>query len=70
MEILVFKTNIQFREDIQKVGNILMKEQGILAWNVDTDDCDKVLRIEATADITKKVAFLVTNAGFHCCELR
>jgi hypothetical protein len=70
MEILVFKTNIQVREDIQKVGNILMKEKDILAWNVDTGDCDKVLRIEAKNDITRKVEFLVTNAGFHCSELR
>jgi hypothetical protein len=69
MEILVFKTNIQVREDIQKVGNILRKEKDILAWNVDMEDCDKVLRVEAAADITRKIEFLVTDAGYHCCEL-
>lgn len=69
MEILVFKTNIHLKEDIQRVGNIFKKEKDILTWNVDTEDCDKVLRIEAVADITRKVEFLVKDAGFHCREL-
>ncbi|NJK97089.1 MAG: hypothetical protein HC905_21145 [Bacteroidales bacterium] len=51
------------------MGNILMKEKDILTWNVDTEDCDKVLQIEAVANITRKIEFMVTDAGYHCREL-
>lgn len=69
MEILVFKTNIHKKEDIQKVGNIFSEFKDILTWNVDTEDVDKVLRIEAHQDITRKVEHLINSAGYHCEEM-
>lgn len=66
MEILVYKTNIQFKEDIQRVGDIFTKEKDILAWSVDNEDCDNVLRIEATNDISLKVEYMVQDAGYYC----
>lgn len=69
MEILVFKTNIVQFKDIRKVGNILMKEKDILTWNVDSEDCDRVLRIVAQKNISQKVEMMVNKAGFYCREL-
>jgi hypothetical protein len=69
MEILVFKTNISQREDVQKVKTYLNKHKSIIAWNVDTEDSDRVLRVVASADITQTVESLVSTAGYYIEEL-
>lgn len=69
MEILVFKTNIYHKEDIRKVEDIFKANKDILAWNVDVEDCDKVLRIEAVADISPKLKRSLSQAGYYCKEL-
>lgn len=38
-------------------------------WNFDLDDCDKILRIEGTAEIAPSVIRLLQDAGFDCEEL-
>lgn len=69
MQILVFKTNINQREDVQKVKTYLNQQKDILAWNVDTGDIDRVLRVVAASDITQTVESLVSTAGFYIEEL-
>jgi hypothetical protein len=69
MQILVFKTNINQREDVQKVKSYLNKHNDILAWNVDTGDIDRVLRVVASSDITHTVESLVSTAGYYIEEL-
>lgn len=70
MQILVFKTNIHQREDVQKVKGHLNKHKDIIAWNVDTGDIDKVLRVVASADITNSVESIVSGAGYFIEELQ
>lgn len=69
VEVLIFRTNIRFKKDLRPVSAVLDKMPGILRWNVDREDTDKVLRIESRsippADIIKNI----TRAGFHCEEL-
>jgi hypothetical protein len=69
MEILVFKTNIHKKDDILKVSDIFNRNKDILAWNVDLEDIDRVLRIEAIANISSKVKLSLSHAGFYCREL-
>jgi len=69
MEVLVYKTNIHQRVDVDKVGNILNKHSEILKWNVDIEDEDCVLRVEAHLLIGSKIVELVKDAGYHCDEL-
>jgi hypothetical protein len=68
LEILVFKTNIHQEEQLEKVGRILNKK-GILRWNVDKHDIDKVLRIEALDIEPEEVIHWLQKEGLECEEL-
>jgi hypothetical protein len=68
-EVLVFRTNIRFKQDLRQIGPVLEKEPGVLKWNVDREDTDKVLRIEASELTPEKVIQLVSREGFLCEEL-
>lgn len=69
MEILVFKTNITSKKKVSMVAPLLTSFPGIRQWNFDLDDCDKVLRIEATGLNPGSVEQLFLSAGFSCMEL-
>lgn len=69
MEILVFKTNVTSRKKVGMVASLLTSFPAILQWNFDLDDCDKILRIEATELNPGSVEQLLFNAGFECHEL-
>lgn len=67
LQVLVFKTNLRLKKDLRQVSAVLNSAPGILKWNVDQADVDKVLRIETTKLTEEDVITLVTGAGF-CCE--
>jgi hypothetical protein len=69
LRVLVFKTNLRFKKDIRLISPVFNREAGILRWNVDTRDVDKVLRIETNGLTEKEVIALVTGAGYCCEEL-
>jgi len=67
--ILVFRTNIRFSKDIRAVGDRLQRLPGLVRWNIDRQDIDKVLRIETTCPDVEAVIALVQEAGYCCEEL-
>ncbi len=69
MEILVFKTNVTTKKKVSKVSALLTSFPSIQQWNVDLDDCDKVLRVVATDLQPGSVETLLHTAGFNCQEL-
>lgn len=69
MEILVFKTNIEDAVQVRKLSPHLKNIEGILKWNVDLHDCDKVLRIESDNLSAHSVVAILEHAGYHCSEL-
>ena len=69
MEVLVFKTNVTSKKKVSKVSALLTSFPAIQQWNVDLDDCDKVLRIVATDLHPNSVESLLLTAGFNCKEL-
>jgi hypothetical protein len=69
MEVLVFKTNVNSSRKATRIGNLLAAIPTIKQWNFDLDDCDKVLRIEATESNIKIVSSILRAAGFVCEEL-
>jgi copper chaperone len=69
MEILVFKTNLRYRKNILHAGDFLNNLQGIIRWNVDLHDRDKVLRVEAQDLSPRVVESALTRAGYNCEEL-
>jgi len=69
MEVLVFKTNLESFKQSRKLYPLLKAIKGILKWNVDFEDADKILRLE-TANISPRlVESTLQNAGFYCSEL-
>ena len=72
MEILVFKTNLQDKQHISAARKVLKTLQGILYWNVDLHDDDKILRIEANELILapQRVEQTLIQAGYYCEELK
>ena len=67
--ILIFKTNIRFKKDIKIVASYLKQLVDIISWNIDREDIDNVLRIEANNNCVKKIITTITQAGYFCEEL-
>jgi hypothetical protein len=69
MEVLVFKTNLTDTKRISDIESSLDIHPHIRRWNVDLNDCDNILRIEANNLAGKEVEELLLNAGYYCEEL-
>lgn len=69
MEILVFKTNVDDRKHVRKLFRVLKAIQGILKWNVDLEDADRILRVEAVSLPPTAIESVMQNAGYYCKEL-
>jgi hypothetical protein len=69
MELLIFKTNIRFKKDLNIVGPVLDQYEYIVKWNVDRQDSDKVLRVESTCGNPLEIITTIKAAGYHCEEL-
>ena len=70
MEVLVFKTNLRFKKQINAVTPHINNLHGITRWNVDLDDIDRVLRIESDNLSPRKVEVTLQQAGYFCEELQ
>ncbi|MEP6615243.1 MAG: hypothetical protein ABJA57_01625 [Ginsengibacter sp.] len=70
MEILVFKTNIRYKKEINAIRPHMDSEPNITKWNVDLKDVDKVLRIETKSLSPVFIESLVQKAGHYCEELK
>lgn len=69
MEVLVFKTNLRFKKHINAITPHINTLQGILRWNVDLYDKDKILRIESHNLSPRAVETTLKKAGYFCEEL-
>ncbi|NML19636.1 hypothetical protein HHL16_02070 [Pseudoflavitalea sp. G-6-1-2] len=69
MEVLVFKTNVRNRTNIKSVGEALNSLTGVVKWNFDLQDVDRILRIEANDVSPRNVELALHYAGFACEEL-
>ena len=66
--ILVFKTNVKRKSEITLLEPILNIPE-ILKWNIDLEDCDKVLRIVTHKLTSKDIVKAAKAKGFECAEL-
>ena len=69
MNILVFKTNIRYKKQVNAVSRHINTIDGIIRWNVDLDDKDKILRIETTSLSPRVIENTLLQAGYSCEEL-
>ncbi len=70
MQVLIFKTNIRYKKHINEVQQHIANQPGIIKWNVDLKDVDKILRIETLYLHPTKIEGLVKKAGYICEELK
>jgi hypothetical protein len=45
-EILLLKSSPHNYNDVKNMAFVLNNQPRIVAWNIDLDDCDKIIRIE------------------------
>ncbi|MEO3408004.1 hypothetical protein AAFN85_29070 [Mucilaginibacter sp. CAU 1740] len=69
MDVLVFATSVTQKRQVSRVQNLLTKEPAIAQWNFDLDDCDNILRIEASDVSPRYIESLLQKAGIRCQEL-
>ena len=69
MDIFVFKTNVTDEGKIPEITPHLETLSGIVKWNFDLEDTDKILRIEAVNLPAQKIESVMAYAGYSCEEL-
>ena len=69
MDILIFKTNLENIKHVRKLYPLLKTIQGILKWNIDLEDCDKILRVEVVSTSPRTIEAALQQSGFYCREL-
>ena len=70
MDVLVFKTNIRYKKDINAIRAHIDAEPKITKWNVDLKDVDKILRIETKSLHPVYIEKLIQKTGHYCEELK
>ncbi len=67
MQIGIFKTNIRYKKNLKALQKAFEPHPEIIKWSVDTEDIDKVLRVELTEHVSEKeVIDLVQHLGLVC----
>ncbi len=70
MEILVFKTDLGSEQEVNRIMPHINKVQGIIRWNVDLQDCDKILRVVSNDEVSPRtIEQKLQRAGYYCAEL-
>lgn len=64
--IYVFKTSVLTKNDIRSIGPNL-DELPQTQWNFDLEDCDKILRVDSSTEISEElIVHILHNKGFDC----
>lgn len=69
MEVLVFKTNLRYKKQVRSIQEKIDAYPGIVKWNFDMHDADKILRVVSVNVQPSKIENLLHNAGYRCEEL-
>ena len=67
--VLVFKTNIATEDQLATITPRLNTLLPDAVWNVDTEDCDHVLRVVHQTDISTRVINTLAALGILCESL-
>lgn len=67
MQLFILKTNIKNKRKASSIAPILENMNTVLDWNIDLQDIDKVLRIEAKETVKEsEIINLIRTQGFYC----
>ena len=66
--VYVFKTSVKYKKQIKELVVEIEQIQGIKEWSFDLNDCENILRIVATSDISQKVCQILNSLDYNCQE--
>lgn len=69
MNIEVYKTDVKTKEEASDIVTLLQFVISDCIINFDLEDCDRILRIESSRDVTEMVYNVFNNQGFFCQKL-
>jgi hypothetical protein len=69
MDIFIFKTNIDCECKLEKAKQCLAATKGISQWSVDTEDCDKVLRVVSNQLAIQSIISVIQSVNIQISEL-
>lgn len=64
--IIIMSTHTQSSKDLENLSQALDSFLNVMEWSIDLMDCDKVLRIEASTDITLPLIDKLKPLGIEC----
>lgn len=64
--VLVFKTSIATEAMLDKVSPHINQLLPDAVWNIDIEDCDHVLRVVHTTDISTNIIKALAALGISC----
>ena len=67
--IYVFKTSVRNKKHIRRLSPFLNNLLQQSKWNLDLEDCDKILRIDSEENIVGEITDLLNTHKFYCEEL-
>jgi len=65
MEIFKFKTNVKCGGCIATVTPHLNQVKGIVSWNVDTNNPDKIMTVETEEISPEEITSVMKTAGYQ-----
>jgi len=68
-QLFIFKTDIAELCPNCEVYKVLNKHADIQQWSIDTDDVDRVLRIESATLSPLEIISIINSFGHECQEL-
>jgi hypothetical protein len=69
MDIEVYKTDVKTKEEASHIAALLQFVISDCIINFDLEDCDRILRIETSRDVTEMVYGVFNKQGFFCQKL-
>ena len=67
--VILFSTSVRCECALQTVTPALDEISAIIRWTIDLDDCDKVLRVLASTDVTSAVRKALLGRGYTCASM-
>lgn len=67
--IYIFKTSVKTKRQVVRLRPVLDKLLQSVRWSFDLDDCDKVLRVDGSHNISATVIKALNEKGYDCEEL-
>ncbi|MFZ1686695.1 MAG: hypothetical protein WAU70_04700 [Flavobacteriales bacterium] len=69
-EVLVFKTSVAHRTDVEQLRPLLDRTlAGFARWNFDLEDRDRILRVENGGPVRHELITVMRTNGHECIEL-